>query len=39
VEDGRVDSYDVAVVGAGIVGLAVAREIMLRRPGCDLIRW
>jgi L-2-hydroxyglutarate oxidase len=24
--------YDIAVVGAGIVGLAVAREILLRRP-------
>lgn len=31
------DTYDVAVVGAGIVGLAVAREVMLRRPGCELI--
>jgi L-2-hydroxyglutarate oxidase LhgO len=30
-------SYDVAVVGAGIVGLAVAREVMLRRPGCALV--
>ena len=26
------DRYDVAVLGAGIVGLAVARELMLRRP-------
>ncbi len=25
--------HDVAVVGAGIVGLAVARELLLRRPG------
>lgn len=31
------NSYDVAVVGAGIVGLAVAREILLRRPGSELI--
>jgi (S)-2-hydroxyglutarate dehydrogenase len=30
-------SYDVAVVGAGIVGLAVAREVVLRRPGCNLV--
>lgn len=26
------DRYDVAVVGAGIVGLAVARELLARRP-------
>ena len=25
--------HDVAVVGAGIIGLAVARELLLRRPG------
>src|SRR5215472_16402902 len=31
------ESCDVAVVGAGIVGLAVAREVALRRPGCDLV--
>lgn len=29
--------YDVAVVGAGIVGLAVARELLLRRPDSRLI--
>jgi L-2-hydroxyglutarate oxidase LhgO len=28
-----VATYDVAVVGAGIIGLAVAREILKRRPG------
>jgi (S)-2-hydroxyglutarate dehydrogenase len=28
-----VSDADVAVVGAGIVGLAVAREVLLRRPG------
>src|ERR671917_1593368 len=25
--------HDVAIVGAGIIGLAVAREVLLRRPG------
>jgi (S)-2-hydroxyglutarate dehydrogenase len=29
--------YDVAVVGAGIVGLAVARELLARRPDAKLI--
>ncbi len=29
--------YDVAVVGAGIVGLAVAREMLARRPDAKLI--
>jgi len=29
--------YDVAVVGAGIVGLAVARELVLRRPDSRVI--
>jgi (S)-2-hydroxyglutarate dehydrogenase len=29
--------YDLAVVGAGIVGLAAAREFMRRRPGSKLI--
>jgi (S)-2-hydroxyglutarate dehydrogenase len=29
--------YDLAVVGAGIVGLAVAREFARRRPGASLI--
>ena len=29
--------YDVAVVGAGIVGLAVAREVTLRRPGASVL--
>jgi (S)-2-hydroxyglutarate dehydrogenase len=33
----RSDHYDVAVVGAGIVGLAVAREIVARRPGAKVI--
>lgn len=28
---------DVVVVGAGIVGLATAREILLRRPGVELL--
>src|SRR5438105_879949 len=32
-----VAQYDVAVVGAGIVGLAVAREILHRRPGASMI--
>ena len=31
------DTYDLAVVGAGIVGLAVAREFLRRRPGASLI--
>jgi len=29
--------YDVAVVGAGIVGLAVAREVLARRPDAKVI--
>ncbi len=29
--------YDVAIVGAGIVGLAVAREILFRRPELRLV--
>jgi L-2-hydroxyglutarate oxidase len=33
----RSDRYDVAVVGAGIVGLAVAREIIARRPADRVI--
>ncbi len=28
--------HDVVVVGAGILGLTVARELLLRRPGADL---
>ena len=28
--------YDIAIVGAGIVGLATARELLLRRPGARL---
>lgn len=31
------ESYDIAVVGAGILGLAVAREIMLRSPDTRLL--
>lgn len=31
------DRYDVAVVGAGIVGLAVARELLARRPGARIL--
>ncbi len=31
------DRYDVAVVGAGIVGLAVAREVLARRPDAKVI--
>jgi L-2-hydroxyglutarate oxidase len=31
-----VEKYDVALVGAGIVGLAVAREILQRRPGASM---
>jgi L-2-hydroxyglutarate oxidase len=33
----RSDRYDVAVVGAGIVGLAVAREMVARRPAAKVI--
>jgi (S)-2-hydroxyglutarate dehydrogenase len=29
--------WDVAVVGAGILGLAVAREVLLRRPGARVV--
>ncbi len=37
--DGGADfgCYDLAVVGAGIVGLAVAREFLRRRPGSRLV--
>lgn len=31
------DSYDTIVVGAGILGLAVAREVLARRPGRRLL--
>ncbi len=31
------DHYDVAVIGAGIVGLATARELLLRAPGSRVI--
>ncbi len=31
------DRYDIAVVGAGLVGLAVAREVLARRPGARVI--
>ncbi|MGI8587074.1 MAG: L-2-hydroxyglutarate oxidase [Chloroflexia bacterium] len=30
-------SYDLIVIGAGIVGLATARELLLRRPGLRLL--
>ena len=29
--------YDVALIGAGIVGLAVAREVLQRRPGTTIV--
>src|SRR5258708_30124688 len=29
--------YDIAIVGGGIVGLATARELLLRKPGLHLI--
>src|SRR5213082_1153 len=29
--------HDFAVVGAGILGLAVARELLARRPGASLV--
>ncbi|HET7015835.1 MAG TPA: L-2-hydroxyglutarate oxidase [Streptosporangiaceae bacterium] len=32
-----VDRHDVAVVGAGIVGLAVARELLARNPGAKIL--
>jgi len=35
--DGLRGRYDVAVVGAGIVGLAVARELLTRRPDSRLV--
>jgi L-2-hydroxyglutarate oxidase len=35
--DSAGDRYDVVVVGAGIVGLAVAREMLARRPGLRLV--
>jgi (S)-2-hydroxyglutarate dehydrogenase len=31
------EAYDTAVVGAGILGVAVARELLLRRPGTRVI--
>jgi (S)-2-hydroxyglutarate dehydrogenase len=32
----RPDSFDLVVVGAGILGLATARELQLRRPGVKI---
>ncbi|KAL4656228.1 L-2-hydroxyglutarate dehydrogenase, mitochondrial [Arapaima gigas] len=34
---GRHSSYDVAVVGGGIVGLATARELILRHPALSFV--
>lgn len=31
------DTFDVAIIGAGIVGLAVGLEILKRKPGCRLL--
>jgi len=31
------ERYDFAIVGAGIVGLAVAREVLARRPGAKIL--
>ena len=31
------DSYDTIIVGAGIIGLAVAREVLARRPGSRVL--
>ncbi|MGH9412302.1 MAG: L-2-hydroxyglutarate oxidase [Terriglobales bacterium] len=31
------DSYDIAIVGAGIVGLALARALLLRQPGTRVV--
>jgi 2-hydroxyglutarate dehydrogenase len=31
------DSYDTLIVGAGILGLAVAREVLARRPGSRVL--
>jgi len=33
----RREQYDLAIVGGGIVGLATARELLLRRPGLRLV--
>src|SRR5438874_8808726 len=30
-------TYDVVVIGGGIIGLATAREILQRRPGATLV--
>jgi L-2-hydroxyglutarate oxidase LhgO len=30
-------TYDVAIIGAGIIGLATGKEILLRRPGTRLV--
>jgi len=29
-----VEPYDLTIVGAGIIGLATARDLLARRPGC-----
>jgi L-2-hydroxyglutarate oxidase len=35
--DSQLETYDVAIIGAGIVGLAVAREILRRRQGTSMV--
>lgn len=35
--DLRFSTYDVAVVGGGIVGLATARELLLRHPSLSFV--
>ncbi len=31
------DHYDLAIVGAGIIGLATAREVLMRHPGLRVV--